>query len=298
MNLLKGENKRAMKYCYGLVVILFNPDIAVLKRIKKYEKSFRYILLTDNTDDYNRMDPKINKGIETLKKSPYIYYHHMGGNRGMSEALNYAYTWAWENGIDYLLTMDQDTDYEKICIDKMIEQIERDKKGKVAIYSSNWRKIYILDGCEVYGPWRYKEDVLHISNTMTSGSFYDVRIMQKYLPLPNLFIGMVDTDISCSVKRDGFKILMVGSSKISQRIGSPVKYTKWNLILHKIILSRQRYYYMARNSRYLIKKYSEDKNLVKMIKVARIRIIGNLLFCEENRVQKLKYWIKGNMDTI
>ena len=105
-----------------------------------------------------------------------------------------------------------------------------------------------------------------------------------------------DTDMA--LLEEWKKIVYNEKTKISQRIGSPVKYTKWNLILHKIILSRQRYYYMARNSRYLIKKYSEDKNLVKMIKVARIRIIGNLLFCEENRVQKLKYWIKGNMDTI
>lgn len=280
-----------MRYSYAVVVILYNPDEFVIKRIETYCKFFSCVWVVDNSE--------IPVYASKLKSNKKIIYQSQGRNTGITGALNYAFFEAKKRDIDYLLTMDQDTEYEADQIENMIKAIETYPKGINGIYCCNYRKMYQKvngQGIE-YDKWRIGiNEKIIVTNAMTSGSFYDVSIVYTFLPLNNLFIGYVDDDIAYAMKKRGYNILMVGNSCMSQQVGKRVKGTSINKLFHKVILSSQRYYYMGRNSRYLLEKYKDDPNISRSIRKSRTRNIINLLFCEENKLIKLREWNRGNKE--
>ena len=271
-----------IKFCCG--IILYNPSKDVVDRLAIYSEKFDRVFVYDNSRTSNE---KICSHFNNIS------YFFNGKNDGMSVALNCLYLNAWENGYDYILTMDQDTDFPKDEIQKIIDVIQSDKYKGSALFTSNWRKVYKRGQREEYGSWKYNKDNKITVFAMTSGTFYNLHILRKYLPLPDLFIGMVDDDISYELLRDKKFGVMVGAAKLSQRVGETVEATMLNKLLHKVILSPERYYYMGRNSEYLLQKYKYERDIVSRIKKTRFRILGNLILCETPKITKMKMWLKG-----
>lgn len=275
-------------YKYGVAVILFNPNKEDISRIKNYDGIFERILLVDNSDN------AYLQHVDKILEIPDLDYHSMGGNEGMSEALNYSYIWAKNNNIDFLLTMDQDTDFWPRDIKKIIQVIENENSKDIALYAPNYRKVYLGKQGETYGPWKINtHKIVKVKKAMTSGCFSNVNIINQYLPLDNLFIGMVDDDLSYTLRINGYIIKMIGNAGLSQRVGEITKDTLYNKLIHKNVLSPVRYYYMGRNSRYLIKKYREHKNICKEIVITRIRILTGIILGESKKISKLREWFYG-----
>lgn len=274
---------------YAVAIIFYNPDERAYGNIAEYEKVFGNILIVDNSTENHKGE------FDNRDK---VTYHHMNGNKGMAIALNYAYGWAVSSGVDYLLTMDQDTRYPEAEVNNMIEFIEDDDaKGvnDVAIYSANYKKQYLDNDIKVSGGLNIQRtDVKECNFSMTSGSFMNTKYFDKILPLDDWFIGMVDYDVCASIKTHypHSRIIRYGNSVMYQVVGEQLKNSWVNRIFHVVHLSNDRYYYMERNSLFFLKKYKEDKVLRSIMHKQRIRILINIIF-ENGGIQKLKYIVQG-----
>ena len=273
-----------IKLKIGVVVILYYPTNNDLKLIEKYKLSFSNILLFDNTP-LSDINYSFSKPFEHIVN---------GDNLGMSKALEYAISWADNLRLDYLLTMDQDSDFPIDEIEKLFDCIA-DSSKQIAIFCPNYRKKYLNkeNNIVISKPKISTEKNEFVTRCMTSGSVMNINIAKDLLPLDNLFIGMVDDDISYMLVLKGEKILMCGNSVFVQQVGKQAKMGIFRRFFHANILSVQRYYYMGRNSRYLIKKYSKYPSIIKSILIIRIRIILNIILCEEKKYQKIKSWLEG-----
>lgn len=286
----RTDKKKNYRYSYGAAVILYYPDQKCIDRISNYS-CFQKTYIFENTEN---PDKHYVNQLKTMKK---VRYFQLNENMGISGALNFLFSMAASEKIDFLLTMDQDTDFNRKQILRMIRFIEQDMRTqKIAVYCSNYRKIYAdKNGRETFGSWRIpKNKTVYCKTAMTAGSFYRIKAVQEILPLPDLFIGFVDYDMAYRLRELGYFICMIGSVCISQRVGMPVANNICNQFLHKVNLSPERYYYMGRNSRYLLKVYQKNKKIWIDIMIKRVRIIINILVCEEAKITKLKEWIKGS----
>lgn len=120
---------------FGIGIILYFPDENVLKRLKEYSKIFEILILFDNTPvDYE------NRQLFKNISSQYKWNHN---NLGMSLALNYIFQQAFANNLDYVLTMDQDSEFTNDSIRNMMTFIQeyRDRKS-VGIFCPNYQRIF------------------------------------------------------------------------------------------------------------------------------------------------------------
>lgn len=270
---------------FAVTIIFFHPDKNAVRRVGKFVNAFEKILIVDNTPNHD---------LSYLYEDSKIEYKWMKENKGLSVALEYAIRWASEFNVDYLLTMDQDSSYPMSEIKKMKAYIQ-DHPG-AAIYSANWRKIYWDKKFEKRKAGSLsipRSQVIETNFSMTSGSWMDVDKARKVLPLENYFISYVDMDISIQLRRMGYKILRIGNSVLCQQVGGKVVGNKINVIFKKLIHAKERYYYMSRNGLFLLEKYGDDKETHRMLCKDRARILFNLIFMEEDRLEKIKYWILG-----
>ena len=89
------------------VVVLYNPDNSILDNIQSYISCIDKLYVIDNSDDINC---EIAEAIQNIHKCIYISNN---GNHGIAQALNVGVNKAIANRSDWVLTMDQDSRFEK-----------------------------------------------------------------------------------------------------------------------------------------------------------------------------------------
>ncbi len=278
---------------FGVTVIYYNPEEAVLEQLKIYEKIFDNILIVDNS---TALSHTIKNYLSDNKK---ITYKNMDGNKGMSAALNCAFEWAMAQKLDYILTMDQDSRYSAVDIRTMLHYIEGSNEDDVAIYVANFAKLYwdkkknrMVAGKPCIG----REEVKEVGMCLTSSSFVNVKAVQKILPLKDYFISYVDNFISTDLIKHGYRLVRVGASYFEQQVGERVKYSflaeKLRVVHHK----EERYYYMIRNNCYYRQKYKSDSQLKWRSYLLLWRLLFNIAIGEPQKWRKLKSCMKGYRD--
>lgn len=275
---------------FGIGVILYNPDKHVFSRLKLYERVSDVLYIIDNTEIENSNCRIIAREFDN--------YVRQERNLGMSTALNLIFERGNADEVDYLLTMDQDSDFSGISIKKMLDFIDNNDDSNISIFCPNYRKIYIdSNGEERFGPYAIStEDNKVVDFSMTSGSFCKMSEINKILPLTNLFIGYVDNDICYNLIIKNNKILMLGEIGFSQRVGGEVKFNLYNKLFQIIHHNEIRYYYMTRNNLYLQKKFKGNKRITFNLIANLFRIHINILIGEKDKVKKIKYSYKGYVD--
>ncbi len=261
------------------VVVLYNPDYEVLNNIKSYLDELDCLYVCDNSDIINECL------VSNLKKLPRVKYVSFGQNKGISYALNIALNLA--KGYDFLLTMDQDSNfcsgmmhkYRNIILDNYI------KDDTVAMFSVNYLNIDNLnDGVEV------------VERAITSGSILNIKIAKEIGGFDeNLFIDEVDYEFCYRANAYGYKILYFKGILLQHNLGSPIKgcylgkqFTAWN---HNAI----RKYYIARNNIYIMKKYPEKRK--KCLK-AIVGYFAKTVLIEPDKCKRILFMIRGIRDGI
>lgn len=278
-----------MKFSIG--VIVYNPDASVVSRLKKYRELTKNIYIFDNTEVINPYCQEIENEFEN-----YISFKK---NLGMSMALNYLFDCSFKKDDDYMLTMDQDSDFSNEDILNMLDVINQNTNSKIVMFCPNYRKIYESKYKDEPNFGKYSIDndtVKEVNFSMTSGSFCNVKELKKYFPLENLFIGFVDNDLCFEIISDEKKILMVGNIKFSQRVGSPVSGSAFNKFFRVVYQNEERYYYMTRNNLILQKKYKKNIKIKLLLVVSLLRIHINILIGEKQKLLKIKSCLKGYTD--
>lgn len=244
---------------YAAGIVLYNPDIKRLKEnVDAVCKQVKCVYCYNNG---LRNDSEVKALLNTYNNIQII---GTGTNDGIATALNELVKKAEKDGMEWILTLDQDS----VVCDEMVEALAALKDEKdVAII------------CPVIEDVRRKNEKPAIAiNTIddvdfciTSGSFMNV---QKTLEIGGfdewLFIGLVDNEICYRVRLNEYRIVRNNAVILNHELGNltPSRfeniYLRLGNLLHnetikklsyKRTVSPMRLYYATRNMVYLKKRY-------------------------------------------
>ncbi|MBP7796616.1 MAG: glycosyltransferase [Elusimicrobiales bacterium] len=259
-------------------VILYNPPKNFTDNIKNYFNYLDKLYMIDNSEENTQY-------IEDIKKiGNNIVYVYNGKNMGVGYALNNALELSLNDGYDFLLTMDQDSRFQRGSIERMIEFINSNDTSNIAIISPE----VILDN-----------HVITDKNTpITSGSIINIKIANKIGGFKNdYFIDRLDFEYALRAKKNGYKIKVISDAFLEHTLGN---YKIIKLINKKIVITNHlpiRRYYITRNTFCMIRNYFfsfpiYSFNQLRILITDSIKII---LF-EDRKTEKINMIIKGFYD--
>ena len=251
------------------VVVLYYPTEENIQHIAEYAYILNKFFVVDNSDeiDHEKLNP--------LRELSNVVYLSMNGNKGIAAALRIGVGHALEDGADFCLTMDQDSQFP---VDRM-EEI----KAYLSIATIEDYGIIALNSRE----HQEQEGLVEVKTFITSGNFINVknyRLIDGFRE--ELFIDSVDFDLCHQFFLIGKKIAYIGEIGIKHRLGNPVRkkflgirsYTAPN---HSPVRS----YYRYRNN-YLL--YREDKKFYKEIRKADRKQFLKIILVEDNKREKIR----------
>jgi rhamnosyltransferase len=229
-----------MKKIAGAVV-LYNPDNNLGDNINSYLKNIDKLYVIDNSNESKK------EYIPNSKKIKYIFN---GENLGIATALNIAAKNAINDGYEWLLTMDQDSQFPAKELKKLIDFLGNCNK-KVGIVCP----YHIIKTTEP----KPDIDVEERLEVMTSGSLMNLKIYQKIGGFKDwLFIDNVDIDYCLNLNKHGYKVLRLNYVYLQHHLGDA---TYHRFLWKKIVCSNHNYirrYYITRNILYTIDMYKKD----------------------------------------
>lgn len=259
------------------VVILYNYTIEVIENIKTYSSFCDKIYAIDNSDVEINVELK-NRIIEIGN----IDYISLGKNEGIAKALNIGISKADEEGMRWILIMDQDSRFENNLLDEYMKVIEKEEKVAVIVpnYKFDRKKLNIFYG--------YKE----IDYEMQSANLVNIEIWKnlgKYKE--NFFIDVVDYEYCIRAKKMGYKIFQCGEAILEHQPAI----TKTKKVLNRSFkygyCSPERIYYQARNLLWTANKYKYFK-LYLILAMKWVKIL--LLF--DRKKEFFNYFNRGIKD--
>ncbi len=267
------------------VIVLYNPDSSVLTNIKSFIDQVERVYVVNNSDE---IDDSLYLKIKSLKNAVYIYNK---GNIGIAAALNVGANKAIEEGFDYLLTMDQDSEASPSMVINLLGCFSKD--SNIALVSPvvlhKIGKPFVQESekvCEqVYSVW-------------TSGNLIDLNVFNAAGGFnEELFIDYVDHEFCLRLNQMGFKIYKCNKTHIKHSLGN---IEEIKLIFRKVYPTNHsavRLYYRTRNRFYVKKIY---KNVLpEFFKEDDIQFwkgfLKAILF-EKSKIKKIKFCLMGYID--
>jgi rhamnosyltransferase len=258
------------------VTILYNPSPEVIDNINSYLESFDALYLIDNSPEETRF-------VKSLISEKTKYYHD-GENYGIAKRLNQAAEIAKSEGFNFLLTMDQDSSFDKTMLSDYLSCFHKaETKNLTAIYGiENEKRLFLNGTC--------REDSNQL--LITSGSIVNLEIHHRVNGFDeNLFIDFVDIEYCLRSMQNGFESKKFRNILLDHKIGihgshySLKTFRKSNRSLH----SPLRLYYMMRNYLYISRKYRMlfKKDFKQIKKNLLVSIKNNLLYNNERKAVAL-----------
>jgi rhamnosyltransferase len=267
-------------------IILYYPDEIVIENISSYVNSVALLYIIDNTETPSQV--LVNK----LKSFSNVTYIHDGENKGIAERLNHSNNLAMHEGFDWMLTMDQDSSFEKGSIINYLNCINSfDKKENVSMFGINYvEKVNQSMFC----------DAIKVNHLITSGSVLNLGLINYIGGFDEkLFIDEVDFEYCLRSVSRGFSVVQFANIFLNHNLGQTSTYrsfrtTRWT---SRTLHSPLRMYYMTRNFLYVQhiygKQFSEEIKQRKKILLNRFK--NNVLYNKE-RFNVMKNIIKGAWD--
>lgn len=272
---------------YAGTVILYNPNKQdVIKNIGTYLPYIDRLYLIDNSlnDNHSLFQNIDNK----------IVYLWNGGNIGIAAALNNAAKKAIDEGYDWLLTMDQDSQFKDdslSCLKKYIEDYKSDI-SKLAIVSP-FHDTVLNDGNY---PDSHSIDKPII--VMTSGNLVNLNAYKTINGFKEwYFIDCVDFDFCLNLIRHGYEIHQVNHAILLHELGHTVKKELFGKVYFCDNHNYIRRYYIVRNRHYIFDEYHQDfpDYCAAEMRCTKAEVKRILLF-EKEKIKKLRYMYKGYRD--
>ena len=260
------------------VVILYNPDKNFNDNIKTYIDDIDILYVVDNSN-------KKNKIIDS-KKIKYIFN---GDNLGIAKPLNEIANLSLEEGYDFLLTMDQDTSFNKNVMNEMKKYILENDTSKDGIVTV-WHNTKL----DVEKP---KEKIDYPLTEMTSGNLVNLKIWKEIKGYnEDYFIDGIDIDYCLKLKKNGYRVVRLNNIEIMHDLGD----IKYHNFLGKTYLCTNhnyiRRYYISRNYNYIKKEYYDiAPDYCEPLNHLKLRLFRIIMF-ENDKYRKIKNIFRGIKD--
>jgi len=268
-------------------VVLYNPDISVIDNIRTYIDEIDLLIIVDNSEIQNK------KLLSKLKKyGNKIQLISFGENLGIAKALNTAARLAVDKGYSHLLTMDQDSSFDKINISYLKNTAIKNKKMKFAVIAP----VFSLK-TEHVKRIRSNSGILDdVKSVITSGCILNLEAFNSAGGFcDKLFIDQVDHEFSLRARKKGYKTYILRDCFLNHNLGESVNakflFFKTRVTNHNYI----RRYYMTRNGLYLAAHYWNK--IPETIRKMTADIFKMIIF-ENDRIKKLRSVVLGIFDFI
>lgn len=265
------------------IVIAYNiEEKIILQNINSYKNYVDKVIIVDNSDKENKLNELCDEKIAYLK---------LNDNLGIAKALNEGIYYAIKNNYKFVLTMDQDSNFNNNLIEEYSKNYEKD----IIIYSPN----YII---ERKHKKEYKVDSQYLYWTMTSGNLINLELFQKVgMFKEEFFIDGVDYEYCLRARKNGYKILQCNRAILLHNPGITKikKIIFWNYKYG--YMSPTRMYYQIRNLKYISKEYKSFRaELIIIIKFLKIVLLFDnkkefftmfkkgIKDCKENKFGKIE----------
>ncbi|MDN5093706.1 glycosyltransferase family 2 protein [Aliarcobacter butzleri] len=232
-----------MRKTYSILVA-YNPIIEELNQAVDSLKKQTDIVIVCNNSDYD-----VGFEYEQVK------VFNFGENLGIAKAQSIGMKWAFENGADFILQMDQDSIPNDDLVVKLLECYEELSQSgyKIGLVGSqNYDKDSLKDSIPKIDKGNLLKNIKYIkinqlisSGTIISKECYDVVGGMD----DDLFIDAVDYEYCWRAIKQGFIVIKNLDAKIAHKFGNG---TKRIFGIEIIIPSPIRHYYQYRNLLLLI----------------------------------------------
>jgi rhamnosyltransferase len=258
------------QFSYCAVIIWYNPSQSDIANTHNLAEIIPCVLVIDNSDRSN--------SSHVIKAN--IQYYPLYNNLGIASALNYGFQKAVERGFKYVLSLDQDSNFNAGNLQRFEERASQlFKDPSTAIVAASFE----IDEYNVK-PCVKKTNIT--SGSMTSlvaweaiGRFKD-----------DFFIDHVDHEFCLRLNQRNFLIYQLPDVYMQHALGYP----KTRKLLGKIYTSpgysADRLYYYYRNRLYLAKYRKESFHSVSMFLCRKARLI---LLVEDKRLPKIVAMLTG-----
>ena len=266
------------------VVVLYNPDTNIVDNISSYIDFVEKVYVVDNSNFSNE---NLFQALPLKDKIEYVFNR---GNLGIAKALNIGCQLAIQQGVKWLLTMDQDSKF--LNLDRtIIRQISKIEGDRIALYYPT----YLIEGV-VYD--KYIEENNSPIVVMTSGNFINLNVYRSIGGFEDkLFIDYVDIDYCLKIKAAGYSIALLRDAILAHELGNSKHLTFLSIKAIVTNHSSLRRYYITRNRMYVYKKHKTVSTVFSQTeKRIFINDILKIIFFEDDKILKFKSIIKGYLD--
>lgn len=265
-------------------IVLYNPEINRLKEnIYSIKEQVDNIVFFDNG---SKNINEIRKNLLSINKNFKIISSNK--NRGIAYALNKIAQYAIDNGYNWLLTLDQDTVVSKNLVSIYRKYLNLPRVGQLAC-------LYTDRNADNKVRKNKKQAYQKVKYCITSGTLINLEALKKVGGYDEqLFIDWVDNEICCRLRTFNYETYVINFYGFLQEMG----HIKENRILFKKIYTPNynpiRYYYNARNSIYVSRKYSDEK--VYKIIFNQLKMATMISVFENEKLKKVKAIFTGIKD--
>lgn len=220
-----------------------------------------------------------------------------GSNLGIASALNIGCKWAIEQGNQFLILFDQDSEATEGLISNLLDAYDKLKADeKVGLVGAK-----ILDRITRMSPPLLLDHDYRPTLTLTSGSLFPAKVIEECGGFEeDLFIEYVDHEYCLRIRSHGYRIVIVDDAVLLHEVGYPR--------IHRLLgiwscrcthHAAERRYYHARNLTVLLFRYWEKEPAWCLTEVQAFvkTTIKSLLF-EKHRTRRLWFTLRGCLDAI
>ncbi|MDW2092048.1 glycosyltransferase family 2 protein [Vibrio sp. 1865] len=276
---------------YGIIVA-YNPTQAEIEgAISRLENQCELIVVVNNSDNGALIDEVPNHKVINF-----------GENLGIAKAQTVAMEWAFNNGADFVIQMDQDSILEENTVPRLVESYEKalDIGLKVGVIGPrHFDKVTneVDEGRLIKGNSVDGTDFEVIHATISSASLIPKVAYEAAGGMEDgLFIDSVDWEYCWRLKQLGFLTIRVNNIMLAHRVGNGKKSIIGKLDVR--VPSPIRHYYHTRNLFLLTKRqyvplYWKVSNYIKLI----FKLFSYPIIFQDGNV-RFKYIVKGMWDGI
>lgn len=255
----------------AIVVTYFPEKDLLLNNVNAFINEVDHVLIWENTPESERIQHRF---VQHEK----VEYCGDGIN-SISHALNFGWKYAKDHDYDYLLTMDQDSQWEDFS-------------------DFLHRTVYDPEAPEgIWGPLHndVKPEVMERDTTMTSGMLIKVSLINRIGGWNEFFdIDCVDDEFCLSAKRLGIRTYVFGMCRLIHHLGTPHSVTVLGRTSQTSNYSPKRLYSIYKTHVVLLRMFPKEQTIRKEFREWWVPQIKWTVVCEKNHVRKF-FAIFGGM---
>lgn len=272
------------------LVVTYYPDDGFVDRLEQVLPQVGKVVVIDNTP-LETVSMDVKAAIQGLPNTELIENRV---NKGIAEALNQGLAFAAENGFDWLLTLDQDTQCQPDMVKTLIRLSEVCRPRPLVLGSNyfdpqtNRTKVPI---------GQKDDDFLEQKTVITSGCLIDVRQALSIGGFrADYFIDQVDHEFCLRARAHGYTVIISRKSLMTHSVGRPggVRLPFLGVLPNHPPVRK---YYIARNTVVTVATYWRKEPAWCLRRLMRMFLgLMEMGLLEEHRFSKIRAFSGGVFD--